>query len=224
MTADLSESVFLVVELDDLAAGGGTEAVTVGNHQSAAVLNELGEAGVVHLGADYSHAGAEGADGIGLSLLQLCQSLAELGENEVLGAGVGDQVEHVELVTGDDGVFGLTHLADLADDAADLVMLLNSLADGSVGGINTVDLGEPVQNAQSHLLDVGLECVVGDLVGHVGMGDEEAGLLADTQNFKVLHSSVHHGAGVNTDHCVQKLIAALYAALHQCSGKLAGVV
>ena len=66
--------------------------------------------------------------------------------------------------------------------------------------------------------------VVVSILSVLLVGDKEAGLLADTQNFEVLHGSVHHGAGVNADHCVQKLIAALYAALHQCSGELTGVV
>ena len=76
----------------------------------------------------------------------------------------------------------------------------------------------------THLLDVGVESVVGDFVGDVAVGHEEVGLLVDLQDLKVLHCTVHHGACVNAYHSVEELIAALNAALHESSCELAGVV
>ena len=130
----------------------------------------------------------------------------------------------MELIAGDDRVVGLAHLADLGDDGADLIMYLHRFADGGVGGIHAVGLGQPVQYPQAHLLHIGVQGIVGDLVGNVAVGDEEIGLFVDFENLKVLHGSVHHGAGVNTDHGVQELIAALNASLNQSPGVLAGVV
>ena len=40
----------------------------------------------------------------------------------------------------------------------------------------------------------------------------------------MLHCAVHHGAGIDADHRIEELIAALYAALDQCSGIFAGIV
>ena len=224
MQADLGEGVLVVLQLDDLAAGGGAEAVAVGDHQCAAALDELGQAGIVDLGADDGHSCAEGALLVGLAGLQLGQRLSQVGQDQGLGAAVGDQVQHMELIAGDHRVVGLAHLADLGDDAADLVVLLHSLADGGVRSVNTEHLGHSVQHAQAHLPDVGVQRVVRDLVGHVRVGHKEVGLVVDMQDLEVLHGAVHHGAGVNADQRIQELVAALDRPLQQCPGKLAGVV
>ena len=224
MAADLLQSGLVVVELDDLPAGGGAVAVAIHHHHGAAVLQHLGQAGVVDLAAYHGHTGPVPGLGIGFALLQLLQRLPEVGEDQVLGAGVAHQVQHVELVAGDDGVLRLAHLADLGDDAADLVVLGHRLADGLVGGVHPVVLRHHVQQADAHLLDVVAHGVVLHLIGHVGVGDEEVGLLVHLQQLKVLIEPVHHGAGVYTGQGVQEVEAALDAPLHQAAGKLAGVV
>ena len=103
-------------------------------------------------------------------------------------------------------------------------MLCDCLTDSSVGGIHAVNLGQLVEHMDTHLLDVGVESVVGDFVGDVAVGHEEVGLLVDLQDLKVLHCTVHHGAGIDADHRIEELIAALDAAFHESSCKLAGVV
>ena len=130
----------------------------------------------------------------------------------------------MELVTGDDGVVSLAHLAHLGDDGADLVVLGDSGADSRIGGVDAEDLGDLVEHVDTHLIDIGIEGVVGDLVGDVAVGNEEAGLLVYLEDLKVLHCTVHHGAGIDADHRIEELIAALYAALDQCSGVFAGIV
>ena len=130
----------------------------------------------------------------------------------------------MELVTGDDGVGLLSHLADLGDDAADLVVLLDSLADRRVGHVDAEDLVQAVKHAHLHLALIAVERVVGDLEGHVGMGDEEIGLVVDLQDLEVLHGAVHHRAGVDADERIEELVAALNGALQQGAGVLAGVV
>ena len=224
MQTDLAQSVLVVLELDDLAAGSGAEAVAVGHDQSAAALDELGELRIVDLGADYRNAGTERRLLVGLALLQLLQGLTQVRQDESLRTGVGNEVDDVELIAGDDGVLCLAHLCHLGDDGADLVVLCDCLTDSGVGGVHTVDLGQLVEHMDTHLLDVGVESVVGDFVGDVAVGHEEVGLLVDLQDLKVLHCTVHHGAGVNAYHRVEELVAALDAALDERACELAGVV
>ena len=169
--------------------------------------------GIVDLGTDDGNAGAEGILGVGLASLQLLQGLPQVGQDQSLGAGVGHQVQHMELIAGDDGVLGLAHLADLGDDPADLVVLLHSLADGGVGDVGAEDLMDAVEHMDLHLADIALDGVVGDLEGHVGVGDEEVGVIVDLQDLEVLHGAVHHGTCVHADHRVQELVAALDGAL-----------
>ena len=138
MQAQLAQGILVVLQFDDLAAGGGAEAVAVGHHQGAAALDELGQLGIVDLAAHDGDSGPEGGLLVGLAGLQFLQGLPQIGENQVLGTGIGHQVQHVELIPGDDGVIGLAHFADLADDAADLVMLGHGGADGVVGGVHAV--------------------------------------------------------------------------------------
>ena len=222
--ADLGQGVLVVPEVDDLPSGGGAKAVAVGHHQRAAALDELGQVGVVDLAAHDGNSGAEGGLGVGLAGLQLLQRLPQVGEDQLLGAGEAHQIQHVELIAGDNGVIGLTHLADLADDGADLIMLGHRLADGGVGGIHAVLLRQRLQHAAAHLPDVGIQRVVRHFVGDVAVGDKEVGLVVHLQDLKMLHGAVHHGAGIHAGQRVQKLVAALHTALHQRTGILAGVV
>ena len=224
MQADLGQGGLVVLELDDLAAGRGAEAVAVRDNQSAAALDELGEVVVVDLGADDGDSRTVGVDLVGFALSQLLQRLAQVGQNQALGTRVGDQVEHMELIAGDDGVVRLAHLGDLGEDPADLVMLLNGFADGLIGGVDAELFGQLVEHVDAHLLDIGIQRIVGDLEGDVTVGHKEVGRLVDPEDLEVLHGAVHHGAGVHTDHGVQELVAALNAALHQSTGVLAGVV
>ena len=103
-------------------------------------------------------------------------------------------------------------------------MLLNGLADGLVRGVDAELLGQLIQDVDAHLLDIGIQRIVGDLEGDVAVGHEEVGLLIDPEDLEVLHGAVHHGAGVHADHGVQELIAAFDASLHQSTGVLTGVV
>ena len=128
------------------------------------------------------------------------------------------------LIAGDNGVFSLAHIADLGEDLADFVVLLNSLADGLIGSVDTELLLQVIQNVDLHLGCVSIEGVVGHLERNVHVGYKELLLRVDLQNLEVLHCAVHHGACVYTDHCVEELIAALDSTLYECACVLAGVV
>ena len=205
-------------------AGQRAEAVAVGYHQRAAAFDELRQIGVIDLAAHDGDSGPEGGLGVGLALLQLLQRFPQVREDQVLGTGEAHQIQHMELVARDNGIFGLAHLADLADDGTDLVVLRHGLADGGIGGIHTVFLRQRIQYAAAHLFDIGIQRVVRHFVRDVAVGDKEVGLVIHLQDLEVLHGAVHHGAGIHAGQRVQELVAALHAALHQRAGILAGVV
>ena len=222
--AELRKYVIGIVELNDLTARRGAEAVTVGNHERAAVFDELGEHGIVDLAADDGDTGAVPGLRVDLALFDLGKRLTQVRQDERLRAGVGDEIENVVLVAGDGRVFQLAHLADLGKDAADLIVLFHGFAQRLVRRVRTELFLHDIEHAAAHLLYIGLERVVGDLEGDVRVGHEEVGLVVYLQDFKVLHGTVHHGAGVHADHGVQELVAALDGAFGERSGELACVV
>ena len=224
MQADLRKYVVGVVEFNDLASRRGAEAVAVGNNERAAAFDELREHGIVDLTADDGNAGTVPRLRIDLALFDLGQGLAQVRQNERFRAGVGDKVENVVLVAGDGRILLLAHLTDLGKDAAYLVVLLDSFAQRLVRRIRAELFRHDIEHAAAHLLYIGLERVIGDLEGNVRVGHEEVGLVVYLQDFKVLHGTVHHGAGVYTDHGVQELVAALDGAFGERSGELTCVV
>ena len=46
----------------------------------------------------------------------------------------------------------------------------------------------------------------------------------DIEHIKVFHGTVHHGACVNTDQCIEEVVAAFNGAFHDSSGVQAGIV
>ena len=224
MAADLTQDVFLVVELDDLAARRAAEAETVGHDQRAAALDELRQAGIVDLAADDGNAGTVRALGVRLALFELSERLAQVGQDERLRAGVAHEVEDVELIARDDRVIELAHLSDLADDLTDLVVLGDRLAQRLVGGVNAEGLGQTVEHVLAHLRGVGVDVVIGHLERHVGVRDKELLLAVDLQDLKVLHGAVHGRAGVHTDQRIQELIATLDRTLDERTCVVTGIV
>ena len=224
--ADLRKDIVRVVELDDFTARRAAEAETVGNDHRAGVFDHAGHVEVVDLGADEGHTAAIPRLGVDFSLLDLCQRFLQVREDLALRAAVSNQVEDMELITGDGRILELAHVADLGDDLADLIVLGNSLAQRLVGRIHAVGLGQNVQEAVADLRDVVLEGVVLDFVRDVAVGNEHllVGHVGGSDQLDVLHAAVHLRAGVHTSDGVEEVIAALDRTLHECSAVLAGVV
>ena len=128
------------------------------------------------------------------------------------------------LIAGDNGVFSLAHIADLGEDLAHFVVLLDCLADSLIGGIDAELLVQVIQNMLLHLDFICVEGIVNYLEGNVHVSYKELLLRVDLQDLEVLHCAVHHGAGVYADHCIEELIAALDCTLYECACVLAGVV
>ena len=224
MAADLGQNIFLVIEFDDLAAGRGAEAVTVGNHQGAAAFNELGEVVVVDFGADDRYTGTVRILPVGLSGLDLFQSLTQVRQNLALGTYIGHKVQHMELITRNNRILSLAELANFGDDFADFVMLFHRFAQCFIRSVYAEDFTETVKHANAHLPAVAFDGVIGDFEGHVTVGHKEIRVVVDLENFKVLHGAVHHRTSINANQRVQELIAALNGTLQQSAGKLTGVV
>ena len=140
------------VEMNFLAAGLGAEAEAVDHDERARLLHELGKAGVVDLAADDGDLHAEVRLGVRLAAAQLLERLAELINDEVLRAAVAHEVENVVLIACDARVFLLAQLADLGQDAADLVVLGHGLAQRVVRHVHAVDLMQRLEHLAPELV------------------------------------------------------------------------
>ena len=91
------------------------------------------------------------------SLLEFCECLLEIRQDQILRACVGHEVQDMEFVSCDDRVVSLTHLADLLDDLADFVVLLDCLSDGLVRNIYTQlvmhDIKKPYFELSLHVIE-----------------------------------------------------------------------
>jgi hypothetical protein len=92
-----------------------------------------------------------------LAGLHFLGGLAQIRENKVFGAGQGDQLDALEFIAGDGGLGQLAVIADLGDEAADLVMLVDGFHQGFVRGIYAEMLLEGVEHVGLELLFVMLQ-------------------------------------------------------------------
>lgn len=74
-------------------------------------------------------------------------------------AGEADELNNVKLVSGDGRILKLPEIADLGDDTADLVVLLNSGKHGLFGGIDAA-FGKLVYNLKPELCLVIIDGVI----------------------------------------------------------------
>ena len=204
--------------LDLFAAGEATEAVAVGDDHSAAGFDELGEFGIIHLGADEDYAGAERELLFRFAGLQLFQSFLKVGLDEVVRAYLTDEVDDVKLVAGDVRILALAEVAYLGDDAAYLVVILDRLAHCGVGHVHAEAVLELIDNLELELSFVVVEVGLVALHGRVDLGDEEAGVLDGVDKEEVLLHTLHGGAGLCTEQSVKVVVAALDGALEDGAG------
>ena len=136
------ERALAVADLDALAAREAAEAVAVGHDHRAAGLEELRELGIVDLGAGDHDARAERELRLGLALFDLGERLLQVREDQVVRADLAHELDDVELIAGNGRVGQLAEVADLGDDIAQLVELLDGRAHGGIGGVHAVALGE----------------------------------------------------------------------------------
>ena len=222
VAADRGEGVLAVLNLDLLAAGQGAEAVAVGHDHGAAHLDELRELGIVDLGAGEHHAGAEGELRLGLALFELGERLLQIGEDQIVRADLAHELNHVELIAGDGRIVELAQIADLGDDAAELVEPLDRGAERLVGGVDAEDV---LHRAHDVLLQLHLVVIEVRLVAlHRGIddGDEEVVVLHGLEQVEVLLHALHGGAVLGAEQSGEVVVAALNGALQNGADVRAG--
>ena len=221
MAGDGVQRLLALLDNDGLAAFHRAVAVAVADHQGAAALDELGEVRVVVLGTGQNHLAAVVGLGIRLAGLHLFGRLSQLVENQVLGADQGGQLDHLKLISGDGGVIQLSVVADLVDQAADLVVLLNGLHQRFVGDVDAELLVQLAQHVVTELLPVMLVVVLRSLEGHVDEFAEEVVVLDDVHPLQVLLEAAGDGAGLRGHLGVQEVEAALQSAFKQAASVVA---
>ena len=133
-------------------------------------------------------------------------------------AYLADEVDDVELVAGDVRVLALAEIADLGDDAADLVVILNGLAHCGVGHVHAKAVLELIDDLELELSLVVVEVGLVALHGRVDLSDEEAGVLYGVDEEEVLFHTLHGGAGFGAEQRVEVVVAALDGALENGAG------
>ena len=139
-------------------------------------------------------------------------------------ADLADKLDDVELIAGDVGVFRLAEIADLGDDAAYLVMILDGLAHGLLGGIDAVFIVQLVDDLELELRLVVVKVCLVALHGRVDLGDEEPVVLHGVNEEEVLLHTLHRGAAFRAEQSVEVVVAALDGALENGAGVGAGAV
>ena len=139
-----------------------------------------------------------------------------------MGADLADQLDDVELVAGDVGVIGLAEIADLGDYAADLVVVLDGLAHGGVGGVDAVLVMQLVNDLELELSLVVIEVGLVALHGRIDLGDEELLVLDGVDEEEMLLHTLHRCAALRAEESVEVVVAALDGALEDGAGIGAG--
>ena len=210
-------------DLDGLAGLHGTVAVAVSHHQRAAALDELGEVRVVVLAAGQQHLTAVLRSGVRLTGLQLLQCIPQLVDDEIFGTGRGHQIDDVELVAGDGGLVQLAVFADGLHDAAQLVVLLDGLAQRLVGGIHAVVIAEEVQHMGLQLPLIVVDAVDGLFERNVRKFTLEPLVVDDAGHpLQMLLEPAGHGTCLGGQLGVQEVEAALQRPLQQAAAVVAG--
>ena len=117
----------------------------------------------------------------------------------------------MEFIAGDHGIVRLAHIADLLHDGADLVVILDGLLHGRLGGVDTQIL-QAVQNfLQLHFIVVEVGGVALD--GSVDDVCDERMILNGMEQFEVLFHTLHGGAGLDAEQGVEVVVAAFNGTL-----------
>ena len=218
VVGDGLQNVLALLERDLLAAGHRAEAVAVGHDETAGHLAHFRKLRIVDLAAGDEHTRPVARFRVRLARAQLLQRLAQVGQDEILRARLRAQLDDVEFIARDDGVFRLTHGVDLRHDAADLVELLNSLAQVGLRKVHAVDLFERLKDLLLDLAAVVARMPLGLAQRHVEICAEEFLVRDQLAVFKILLHAVHRRAALLPDERGDKVVAALERALEDALG------
>lgn len=155
----------------------------------------------------------KGNFGSGSAGLDLLEGLLYVREDELVRADLAHELDDVELIARDGRVRELAEAANLGDDVAQLVEVLNGLAHGGVGDVDAEALFQLVDDLE---LELGLVVVEGGLVAlhrRVDDGDEELVVLDGVYEEEMLLHPLHGGAALGAEEGAEVVVAALDAAL-----------
>ena len=224
VVGDGLQNVLALLERDLLAAGHRAEAVAVGHDESAGHFAHFRELGVVDLAAGDEHTRTVPRLRVRLARAQLLQRLAQVGQDEILRARLRAQLDDVEFIARDDGVFRLAHGVDLRHDAADLVELLNGAAQVVFREVHAVDLLERLNDLLLDLAAVVARVPLGLAQRHVEIRAEKFLVRDQLAVFKILLHAVHRRAALLPDERGDEVVAALERALEDALGVRARAV
>ena len=159
-------------------------------------------------------------------LLILVDRVAErrtlIRENEILRAAIAGEGENKKFIAGDGGIIELAILAHLVYEAADLIVLRNSLFDGLVADIDAIGLVQLIKDmSAAHSYHV-VNGVIVVLHRGVHVHCKEFFLGAQVLLLNVFHAVCHLRAGGRLIQTVEELEAALKSTLQQGAAVLAG--
>ena len=137
-------------------------------------------------------------------------------------ADLAHELDDVELIAGNGRVGQLAEVADLGDDIAQLVELVDGLTHGGVGHIDAVALGELIDDLELELALVVFEVRLVALHRGIDLGDEEAIVLDGVEQEEVLFHTLHGRAVLGAEQGAQIVVAALNGALEDGADIRAG--
>ena len=128
-------------------------------------------------------------------------------------ADLAHELDDVELIAGNGRVGQLAEVADLGDDIAQLVELLDGRAHGGIGGVHAVALGKLVNDLE---LQLALVVVIAGLIAlerGIDLRDEEAIVLHGIDEEEVLFHTLHGRAALGAEERIEVVVAALNGTL-----------
>ena len=222
MAGDRGQRLLAVLDLDGSTGLHSTVAVTVADDFGAAAFDQLGELGVVVLGAGQNDLAAERTLLVGLAGLELFGRFLEHREDQFLRADQRAELDDLELIARDGRVIELAVIADLVDDRADLVVQVNGLHKGFVGDVDAEFLVQRIEDVGLQLAFVVLNAVLVSLERHVGERHEEVRILDDVHVAKMLLETAGDRAGLSAEISIQEVVAAFECALEEAAAVMAG--
>ena len=124
----------------------------------------------------------------------------------------------MELIAGDGRIVKLAEIADLGDDAAELIVLLDGLAHGSLGGVDAQAVSHGLYDLEHELCLVVVKVRLIAFHGGIDLRYEELFVLNGIDQEEVLLHTLHGRAALRAEQAAQIVVSALDRALENGAG------
>ena len=141
-----------------------------------------------------------------------------------MGADLTYELDDMELIAGDGRIIELAEVADLGDDAAELVVLLDSLAHSLIGDINAKTVLHLVNDLELKLSFVVIKVGLIALHGRIDLGNEKSVVLNGIDEEEVLFHTLHGRAAFRAEQAAEVVVSAFDGALENGACIGAGTV